>query len=149
MARSIVRIRCIIYVFDVSLLVDVCLCHCFVLLSEFIKYNYKVKAPKKHKKIEQPEKKMGALQKKLEAQEQYSRRNNLKTFGLSEVENENATNTAIDFFMRKMKVDVSSGEVDCCHRLPGRKHPLIVKFIGRQKIPLVVFKNKQMLRGKK
>ncbi|KAK3097281.1 hypothetical protein FSP39_008330 [Pinctada imbricata] len=63
--------------------------------------------------------------------EQYSRKSNIKIFGVEEKEREN-TNEVVRSMMKDVaKIDVSESEIVACHRIPGGKNglprPIILK----------------------
>ena len=87
----------------------------------------------KNKQIDELGKRLKAAEVQLDTQEQYSRRNSIRIYGLSEDENEDATKKTLDLFQQKMNIDVQPSDIDRIHRI-GRKdnasrhRPLIVKF---------------------
>lgn len=69
---------------------------------------------------------------KLDEREQYSRRNNLRIFGISETEDENTDDLVMDV-AKRVGVPILHHHLDRSHRL-GRKseqpRPIIVKFVS-------------------
>lgn len=92
------------------------------------------------------------LSEKLDEREQYSRRNNLRIFGVQE-ENNESTDDIVMGIAQKLGVPLADFEIDRSHRVgkpvAGGKHrPIIVKFIGygpRRKM----FSAKKLLKGSK
>ncbi|KAH3738745.1 hypothetical protein DPMN_045388 [Dreissena polymorpha] len=71
----------------------------------------------------------------LDANEQYSRRNSLRIFGIPESEKSNeSTDTIVMNLCKSLGADVSIGEIDRSHRTGkpggGRPRPIIAKFIS-------------------
>ncbi|KAE8750844.1 hypothetical protein FOCC_FOCC002272 [Frankliniella occidentalis] len=72
------------------------------------------------------------LRARLDESEQYSRRNNLRIFGVKEKSKENTDLLVMDV-AKKIGVDISETQIDRSHRIgkPGTKpRPIIVKFVG-------------------
>ena len=64
--------------------------------------------------------------------EQYTRRTNVRIYGIAEQPEENTDNLAVDFFKSELKVDVASNDISRSHRV-GKKseakpRPIIVRF---------------------
>ncbi|KAB0790432.1 hypothetical protein PPYR_15194 [Photinus pyralis] len=90
-----------------------------------------------------------ALEVKTEGNEQYSRINNLRIFGVPESEGENTGNVIINLCKQNLKLDLSVVDIDCAHRLPGvpnKPRPIIVKFV-RRSTKILVSSNKKELKG--
>lgn len=95
------------------------------------------------------------LQKKADEQEQYSRRSNIRIFGIEEDKEENTDDIIINLVNKQLKVDMNVNSIDRSHRTGQRKlevntskkpRPIIVKFTSyreRQK----VLQNRKMLKG--
>ncbi|PIK43755.1 putative exosome complex exonuclease RRP44 [Apostichopus japonicus] len=69
--------------------------------------------------------------------EQYSRRNNLRIFGMKEDPNENTMDVFVKLAKEKLKLELNSDFIDRCHRLgrstPGTNpRPILVKFLSYQ-----------------
>ncbi|XP_039299520.1 uncharacterized protein LOC120355240 [Nilaparvata lugens] len=82
-----------------------------------------------------------SYERKLDAQEQYQRRNNVRIFGLPETKGENITEIVTKLCGEKLKIAVDAAQIDRCHRvgrLPGtgvtqtRPRAVIVKFVSYQ-----------------
>ena len=88
--------------------------------------------------------------------EQYSRKNSVRVFGITEDDGENVEGKAIEFFKRNLKVHVSSNDIEITHhisqrRLTGstagqRPRQIIVKF-GNHKTKQKIMMCKSTLRG--
>jgi len=86
---------------------------------------------------------------KTDELESYSRRNNLRLYGLKELPNENTTQQFIQMCKDKMGLTINSDSIDCCHRLKSGKEglkPIIIKFTQRGPRNLIFF-NKNKLKG--
>lgn len=89
--------------------------------------------------------------KKADDLEQYTRRNNIRIFGLPESDSENIDDVVINLFNEKLNVNITPSEIDRCHRL-GKKtnnksnRPVIVKFTSYRSRHLV-FATKKSLKG--
>ncbi|XP_026289139.2 protein unc-13 homolog C-like [Frankliniella occidentalis] len=100
------------------------------------------------KDISQKDKKIEELEGRLEEHEQYSRRNNLRIFGVTESPKENTDDLVVKV-AKKINVDIDVSQIDRSHRIgkPGSNpRPIIVKFIGygpRQ----AMFRAKKALKG--
>ena len=81
--------------------------------------------------------------------EQYTRKENVKIFGLNESENENLEEKVV-ILSKEAGVDITSNDISVCHRLPGNgsgPRPVIVKFV-RRKTKASIMKSKKNLRTK-
>lgn len=88
--------------------------------------------------------------------EQYSRKNSVRIFGLTEDESENVEEKVIEFFKSNLKIDVSSKYIEITHRIGQRHHigsttgnrprQIIVKF-GNHKTKHKIMMCKSTLRG--
>ena len=85
---------------------------------------------------EKQERKLLYLQREIEQvkehtvkNEQYSRRNNLKIFGLKEETNEDTAEAVVKMVKDKMKITMSKDDIEVAHRIPtrGGTKPAIVK----------------------
>ncbi len=85
---------------------------------------------------------------KLDEREQYSRRNNLRIFGVPESESENTDELVVDV-AKKMGVQLSELSIDRSHRI-GKKgpqpRPIIVKLV-RYNTRAELFRAKRNLKG--
>lgn len=82
--------------------------------------------------------------------EQYSRRNCLRVFGIEETPGENVNTVVMNLFKNNLRVDVSTDEIDRCHRIgkssTGKHRPIIIKFT-RYTTRAMVFQKKKNLKG--
>ncbi|KAI4466569.1 l1 transposable element-related [Holotrichia oblita] len=91
------------------------------------------------------------VRKSVDDLEQYSRRNNLRIFGVPEEANEDTKVLVSKFCKDKLKLNVGPELMDACHRLPAKEQqqrPIIVKFHDRA-TKANVCSRKQELRGTK
>ena len=93
------------------------------------------------------------LEKEMERQEQYSRRNCILIHGLKEEMDESTDDRVLKLFREELNEDVLLADLDRTHRI-GKKsdssskpRPVIVKF-ARCNIREKVFKSKKKLKGK-
>lgn len=92
-----------------------------------------------------------SLEDRLDQQEQYSRLNSLRIYGVPEAKNEETDAVVVDLCASKLNINVSRGDIDCCHRLKSREgtqRPIIVKFC-RRLVRNEVFSKKKQLKGSK
>lgn len=94
--------------------------------------------------------KFADVDKRLDSLEQYSRRNNLRIYGLSEKNGENTDDLVLQLFNGKLNLNLSLRDVDRTHRVGravnGRDRPLLVKFVTyRDRFD--VFRRKSQLKG--
>ena len=100
------------------------------------------------------EKKIENLEKAVDKQEQYSRRNCILIHGIVEKENENTDNLIVDTLNEHLDVNISENDLDRTHRLGkksanhGRPRPIIVK-LARYNVRSKIFYSKKKLKGKK
>lgn len=93
-----------------------------------------------------------AIDKRIDDLEQYSRRNNLRVFGVHEVQGEDTDTLLLDLFRNKLNLTITLNELDRSHRVgkpvsgSGRPRPILVKFIS-YRIRAQIFTNKKMLKG--
>ncbi|KAK9744841.1 hypothetical protein QE152_g7429 [Popillia japonica] len=88
------------------------------------------------------------MKKHTDELEQYSRRNNVRIFGVPEDRNENTGTVVSNFCKEKLHLDISPQLMDC-HRLPGKEslhRPIIVKFVSHA-TKLAVLSKKKELKG--
>ena len=81
---------------------------------------------------------------KLDALEQYSRRESIKIIGLAESAPGVVEDTTELVVETKIGVDVSRHDISVCHRLPGRAKAVIAKFVRREKKIKVMKAKKQL-----
>ena len=93
------------------------------------------------------------LEKNMDRQEQYSRRNCILIYGLKEELNESTDDRVLELFREELNEDMLLVDLDRTHRIGGKRHsnskprPVIVKF-ARQNNREKVFKSKKT-QGKK
>lgn len=84
--------------------------------------------------------------------EQYTRRNNIRIFGLSEGPNENVDLLVTELFTNKLNVRCSIEDIERAHRIgqvtPDKERPVIVKFVSYRKRDEVI-KKRMLLKGTK
>ena len=81
--------------------------------------------------------------------EQYSRKENIKIYGIAEQEREN-TNDIVINLAKELGVGIDAHDISVSHRLPGPKgkpRPIIVKFTRRD-VKNEIMKKKKVLKGK-
>lgn len=85
----------------------------------------------------------------LDEREQYSRRNNIRIFGIKESNGEDTDQLVVDLAEAKLNVVLSKDNIDRSHRVgkPGDKpRPIIVKFVSYAQ-RRAVFTRKKLLKG--
>ena len=85
----------------------------------------------------------------LDKLEQYSRKENIKVFGLPETEGEN-TNEKVVNLAREMGLEIGTRDISISHRIrgaAGKPRPIIVKFVRRE-TKAQVMKHKRNLKKK-
>ena len=93
------------------------------------------------------------LEKKMERQEQYSRRNCILIHGLKEEMDESTDDRVLKLFREELNEDVLLADLDRTHRIEKKRdsssipRPVIVKF-ARYNIREKVFKSKKILKAK-
>ena len=89
---------------------------------------------------------------KANENEQYSRRNNIRIFGLTEEGTESPTQLVVKFLKKNLDIDISESEIDKVHRIgkpqDGKPPPLIVKFTTHRSKEAVLSR-KRNLKGKR
>ena len=94
------------------------------------------------------------FEKKMDRQEQYSRKNCILIHGLKEEKNESTDDRVLELFREELNEDTLLVDLDRTHRIRKRRHsnskphPVIVKF-ARHNIREKVFKSKKKTQGKK
>lgn len=87
----------------------------------------------------------------IDAMEQYSRRNNLRIYGVPESANELTDTVVMKICSEKLGVNVPFESIDCCHRLGKAENgtrPILIKFVSRN-CKDKVYNNKKKLKGTK
>ena len=92
------------------------------------------------------------LGKKVDDQEQYSRRNCFLIHGLTETKTEDTDEMVLDVISNKLNIEMSQISFDRSHRLgkrkgPGQKPPAITVKFTRYKDRHHVFRNKKLFKG--
>ena len=92
------------------------------------------------------------LSQEVDDLEQYTRRTNVRIYGVAEQTEENTDNLAIDFFKSELNVDVASNDISRSHRV-GKKsaakpRPIIVRFT-KHKTKVAVMSRRRMLKERK
>lgn len=92
------------------------------------------------------------LNKKIDNIEQFSRRKNLRVFGLAESQTENVLTTTTEFFREKLGVVVVPSEIDRCHRvgkhIENKTRGIFISFASCNK-KTEIFRNKKKLKGER
>lgn len=102
----------------------------------------------------QMEKKIEDLERKVDRQEQYSRRNCILIHGIPESPNEDTDTKVIDTIKEHLDISITEEDIDRSHRLGKRStnqqksRPIIVKLV-RYNTRRKIFYNKKKLKGKK
>lgn len=89
------------------------------------------------------------LEDRIEVQEQYSRSNNVRIFGVPETEAEKVEEVVAKLCSEKLKVKVSAEDIDHSHRLKGKEgahRPIIIRFC-RRSVRDEIYRAKSKLRG--
>lgn len=93
--------------------------------------------------------KVAALEIKMDELEQYSRRNNLRIFGVKEEDREDTDKLLITLFENKLKIQVDVKDIDRCHRVGPKRaensRPILVKFTS-YRTRSQLFKCKKLLK---
>ena len=93
---------------------------------------------------------MVELNNKTDNLEQYSRRSNLRIYGVMESNRENTDNLVVNIAQEKLGVSLSPDDIDRSHRIGkprrGKPRAIIVKFSSYKK-RMEIFKNKSKLKG--
>lgn len=85
----------------------------------------------------------------LDSLEQYSRRNNIRIFGIPEVEKENTYDVVVKLFGEKLGINMGEEAIDRTHRAGltrNGKRPVIVKFISYQ-FKTLALQKRPLLKG--
>ncbi|KAK5638766.1 hypothetical protein RI129_013061 [Pyrocoelia pectoralis] len=90
------------------------------------------------------------LRDKIDSLQQYSRRNNVRFFGVSEEKNEVVEEKVIKILEEKMNIKVASNDIERIHRVgqavPNKPRPVIIKF-SNYKTRQTVLRNRRRLKG--
>ena len=89
------------------------------------------------------------LSQEVDDLEQYTRRTNVRIYGVAEQPEENTDNLAVDFFKSELNVDVASNDISRSHRV-GKKsgakpRPIIVRFT-KHNTKVVVMSRRRVLK---
>lgn len=102
-------------------------------------------------KVSQLEEKLQNMESVIENQEQYSRRSNIRIYGVPEVQSENPYKRVVEVCREHLGVDIEERDIDVCHRLKtsnGATGTILVRFCRRY-VRNLVFSNKKRLKGTK
>lgn len=104
----------------------------FDIINEKInKWNENMEGIKKT--IENNSTRIDLIEKRIDINEQYSRLNNLRIYGIKESEEENVETLILSLFKNKMDVELLSGDIDKCYRLgefkENNSRPILVRFV--------------------
>lgn len=105
-------------------------------------------------RLESIEKQNTMLLNKIDSLEQYTRRNNVRVLGLQEKENENITDTVINFCKDKLNLNITPEYIDYVHRTGAPQaarnsnRGILVKFTSHYCKNLLL-KNRHKLKGTK
>lgn len=101
------------------------------------------------KEVTETKNKIEVLEKKLDETEQYSRLNNLRVYGVEELEEENVEEVLIKLFKNKMKITISKDDIEKAHRLgpynENTQRPIFVKFLSF-KVRTAIYNEKKILK---
>ena len=89
------------------------------------------------------------LERRTVHSEQYSRKSNVRIFGLRETDGENCKEKVAQLINTKLKLQIGTADINAAHRLPARDNnikPIIVRFFARD-VKQTVLKNRSKLRG--
>ena len=104
-------------------------------------------------KCKELHRKLGEVDAKANENEQYSRRNNLRFYGITEKETEDCYDEVVKFCDRELGVVIERSEIDRVHRIGkpqhdnGRPRAIIIKLKSFHS-KISILKNKRRLRGK-
>ena len=84
--------------------------------------------------------------------EQYTRRNNVRIYGVAEQPEENSDNLAFDFFKSELNVDIASNNISRSHRVSKKSgvepRPIIVRFT-KHNSKVAVMSRRRVLKERK
>ncbi|KAK9745579.1 hypothetical protein QE152_g6810 [Popillia japonica] len=72
-------------------------------------------------KVVSLERKVEDLHSELECQQQYSRRNNLRIFGIPLTKDEDTGNVVTKMVKEKLNITLTANDIDWCHRLKQKR----------------------------
>ena len=103
-----------------------------------------------HQQIETQQNQLDILKKSANDQEQYSRRNCLRIFGIEEKRNEDPDRLLIDVFKDRLQLDVSAADIERSHRVgkmkPGKHRALIIKLCS-YRVRRNIIQSRRKLKG--
>jgi len=92
-----------------------------------------------------------SMEQLLEKQEQASRNLNIRIFGIAKEENENLRAKTLEFFNKKLKVNIKDQHIKKCHRVlsknPGDKPPAILVTFHSDAERKAVLSSRKMLKS--
>lgn len=95
--------------------------------------------------------KLSAAEKKIDQLEQYSRKNNLRLFGIPEANSENTDNLIVNLCKEKLGIDINKEDIDRSHRVGSDNkttRAILVKFVS-YRVKNDVYRKKKLLKGSK
>lgn len=82
--------------------------------------------------------------------EQFSRKNNIRIFGINETNKENTNELVINLIQNKLNITIDPGEIDMCYRVgtntEEKVRPILVKFKSNE-VRNEIFYKKKTLKG--
>ena len=80
--------------------------------------------------------------------EQYSRKSNMRVFGMKQVRGEDCKTIITQILQNRLGQKVQTGDIVCAHRIPGKTMPppIIVQFSSRE-LKLDTMKRRRTLKG--
>lgn len=98
-------------------------------------------------KIISADKEKGYLQ-KINSIEQYSRRKNLRIFGLTETKNEDIENVTIEFLNSKLKMGFTTSNIGECYRVgrqtDNKPRAILINFVNHKQRMEVYYKKRDL-----
>ena len=92
------------------------------------------------------------LSQEVDDLEQYTRRNNVRIYGVAEQPEENSDNLAFDFFKSELNVDIASNNISRSHRVSKKSgvepRPIIVQFT-KHNSKVTVMSRRRVLKERK
>ena len=92
------------------------------------------------------------LSQEVDDLEQYTRRTNVRIYGVAEQPEENTDNLAMDFFKSELNVDVASNDISRSHRVDkksgAKPRPIIVRFT-KHNTKVAVMSRRRVLKERK
>ncbi|CAH3172439.1 unnamed protein product, partial [Porites lobata] len=92
------------------------------------------------------------LSQEVDDLEQYTRRTNVRIYGVAEQPEENTDNLAVDFFKSELNVDVASNDISRSHRVgkkSGAKPRLIIVRLTKHNTKVAVMSRRRVLKEHK